>query len=151
MEPGRNRWRQGRFSGKCDNCGKTGHKKADCFHLEANKDKRPKGLKPKQFGLANKDEDDSKENDEEFLLGAVEVDCHDYIDGMNDPVVESYTSSTEYVESDKVSHVNLYSDCEYLTVSANVDTSSTEGEFASDDTLLEEVIADISAVTGLKC
>ena len=29
------------FKGKCCNCGKIGHKGADCWTLEANKDKRP--------------------------------------------------------------------------------------------------------------
>lgn len=39
-----------KFKGKCHHCGKKGHKKTDCFHLETNKDKRPKGFKVKEFG-----------------------------------------------------------------------------------------------------
>ena len=35
----------GKFNGKCNNCGKQGHKMADCWDLEENKSKRPKGYK----------------------------------------------------------------------------------------------------------
>jgi hypothetical protein len=34
-----------RFQGKCNNCGKFGHKEADCWLKEENKDKRPKNFK----------------------------------------------------------------------------------------------------------
>jgi len=30
-----------KIKGKCHHCGKKGHKKSDCFHLERNKDKMP--------------------------------------------------------------------------------------------------------------
>ena len=34
-----------KFIGKCEGCGKSGHKKADCWQEEANKGKRPKWWK----------------------------------------------------------------------------------------------------------
>ena len=38
---------EGKFSGKCNGCGKTGHKKADCWMEDANKAQRPKWWKDK--------------------------------------------------------------------------------------------------------
>ncbi len=43
------RWKERKqkqqIQGKCDNCRLFGHKKADCWFYENNKDKRPKGWK----------------------------------------------------------------------------------------------------------
>ena len=36
---------RGKFQGKCNNCGKQGHKMADCWDLDENKNKRPKDYK----------------------------------------------------------------------------------------------------------
>ena len=57
-----------KFKGKCHHCGKKGHKKTDCFHLETNKDKRPKGFKVKEFGATCADTEVN--NDCELMLVA---------------------------------------------------------------------------------
>jgi len=49
---------ENKFEGKCHHCGKKGHKKNECFHLEKNKDNRPKGFKVKEFGAKSADTDD---------------------------------------------------------------------------------------------
>jgi len=38
----------GRFKGKCNFCGKKGHKKAQCFMNPENKSKRPSWFKPSE-------------------------------------------------------------------------------------------------------
>ena len=47
-----------KFKGNCDLCGKQGHKKKDCWELEENKNKRPKGWKSCQ----NQDEVEKADN-----------------------------------------------------------------------------------------
>jgi hypothetical protein len=41
---------QGKFQKKCDNCGRIGHRSANCWEKAENKDKRPKWLKDKSNG-----------------------------------------------------------------------------------------------------
>ena len=51
------------FSGKCDKCGKVGHKKVDCWPDESNKGKRPKWWKKKDDGKVAKEEASGKDNE----------------------------------------------------------------------------------------
>ena len=63
------------FNGKCNSCGKQGHKKTDCWKLEENKDKRPNGYKADtEISAAAVD----RNNDSiEYLITHVQVDHED--------------------------------------------------------------------------
>ena len=37
--------KSGKFTGKCNNCGKVGHREVDCWEKEGNKAKRPTGYR----------------------------------------------------------------------------------------------------------
>lgn len=58
-----------RFKGKCNNCGKQGHKATDCWLLEENKAKRPAGYKVAGSELGNTAVDKT-----EMLLTHVDLD-----------------------------------------------------------------------------
>ena len=49
---GEKRGKGEKFAGKCDGCGKKGHKKVDCWLEDANKEKRPKWWKEKDEAKA---------------------------------------------------------------------------------------------------
>ena len=74
----------GKFKGTCNNCGKLGHKKTDCWQLEENKNKRPSGYKKKsEKGLATTESEDS--GGKECLLMTKGFSTDDSI--LNDPNV----------------------------------------------------------------
>ena len=75
---------QGKFKGTCNNCGKHGHKKTNCWQLEENKDKRPRGYKGKsERGLVTKESESSESR--EFLLMTKGFSTNDSI--LDDPNV----------------------------------------------------------------
>jgi Arginine methyltransferase-interacting protein, contains RING Zn-finger len=69
---------QGRnkFTGKCNLCGKVGHKKADCWDLPANADKRPSNYKPKNHEPTGGREEAGAVG-VETLLGNLDIDLLD--------------------------------------------------------------------------
>jgi hypothetical protein len=62
---------QGKFKVECNNCGKIGHKKSDCWQLVENKNKRPKDYRR---GAAISSGTGDEDSDAEFLMCAV---CYD--------------------------------------------------------------------------
>ena len=82
----------GKFSGKCRNCGKVGHQEANCWDKEENKDKRPSFWKPKSEAAASAVEGGSKI---EFML------C-----GMTFPVDQSFLSDPNVWIADSAATVH---------------------------------------------
>jgi hypothetical protein len=62
------RGRQGKFQGKCDNCGRQGHKVDACWEKAENKDKRPKWFQGKDNGEVGATASDVGSKKIEFLL-----------------------------------------------------------------------------------
>jgi hypothetical protein len=60
---------KGRFQGKCNNCGRQGHKVDDCWEKEENKEKRPKWYKGKAASKAGAAATDASKS-VEFALTA---------------------------------------------------------------------------------
>jgi len=68
---GNNSEEKKKFTGKCFNCGKDGHRSSDCWYKEENKDKRPNGFRMStERGAAAVDSNSNNNNDTrvEFLL-----------------------------------------------------------------------------------
>jgi hypothetical protein len=59
---------QGKFQGKCDNCGRQGHKADACWEKAENRDKRPKWFKGKDNGEVGATATDGGSKKIEFLL-----------------------------------------------------------------------------------
>jgi Arginine methyltransferase-interacting protein, contains RING Zn-finger len=77
---------KGKFTGKCNLCGKVGHKKADCWDLPDNADKRPKNYKPKNLASSGEAGGACVES----LLGAVEMaNSDDDAAGIYDVVLDT--------------------------------------------------------------
>jgi hypothetical protein len=70
-----------KFKGKCNNCGKVGHREVDCWLKEANKDKRPKGFKVP--GETTTVATDGGSKVEYLLVGMTFPDNHDFLSDPN--------------------------------------------------------------------
>ena len=60
-----------KFNGTCNNCGKTGHKEADCWDLDKNKSKRPKAWKNRTEN-GNRDNNEGGNVSAEYVMAAID-------------------------------------------------------------------------------
>jgi hypothetical protein len=96
---------RGKFKGECNNCGKIGDKKSDCWHLEEHKNKRPKDYRRGNAEHGNAvissgtgDED----SDAEFLMCAVEYEE----EGANDKDIATLDEEHEFDEDETFDFVS---------------------------------------------
>jgi hypothetical protein len=88
---------QGKFKGECNNCGKIGHNKFDCWQLAENENKRPKDYhrgNAEHRETATSSGTGDKDSDAEFLMCAV---CYDK-EGANEKDIAMLDDEHEYDE-----------------------------------------------------
>jgi hypothetical protein len=75
---------RGKFMGSCNQCGKFGHRKGDCWEIESNRHKRPEGYRSTEQANVTLDRNDD-DDDIEFimcglcLLADEDNDIHDEV------------------------------------------------------------------------
>jgi hypothetical protein len=88
---------RGNFKGECNNCGKIGHKKSDCWQLEENKNKRPEDYlrgNAEHVNAAISSGTGDEDLDAVFLICAV---CYDE-EGTNEKDITVLDDEHEYDE-----------------------------------------------------
>jgi hypothetical protein len=91
---------RGKFKVECNNCGKIGHKKSDCWQLEENKNKRPKDYR---HGNAEHGNDvisggtGDNNSDAMFLMYSM---CNSDEEGTNETDIVVPTADHEYDEDE---------------------------------------------------
>jgi hypothetical protein len=96
---------RGKFKGECNNCGKIGHKKSDCWQLEENKNKRPKDYRrgnAEHGNAAISSGAGDEDSDAEFLMCAVEYEE----EGANDEYIATLNEEHEYDEDEILEFVS---------------------------------------------
>jgi hypothetical protein len=102
---------RGKFKEECNNCGKIGHKKSDCWQLEENKNKRPKDYHRGNdergnaaIGSGTGDED----SDANFIMCAV-----GYYEEENEKDMATLDDEHEYDEDETFEFVSENEEEEY--------------------------------------
>jgi hypothetical protein len=96
---------RGKFKGECNNYGKIGHKKSDCWQLEENKNKRPKDYRrgnAEHGNAAISSGTGDEDSDAEFLMCAVEYEE----EGANDKDIATLDEELEYDEDKTFDYVS---------------------------------------------
>jgi hypothetical protein len=96
---------QGKFKGECNNCGKIGHKKSDCWQLEENKNKRPEDYlrgNAEHGNTAISSGTGDEDSDAEFLVCAVQYEE----EGANDKDIATLDEEHEYDEDETFDFVS---------------------------------------------
>jgi hypothetical protein len=103
---------RGKLKGECNNCGKIGHRKSDCWQLEQNKNKRPKdyrGGNAEHGNAAISTGAGNEDSDGEFLMCAVDYDEEE----ANDKDTETLEVEHEYDEDETFEFVRENKEEEY--------------------------------------
>jgi hypothetical protein len=103
---------RGKFKGECNNYGKIGHKKSDCWQLEENKNKRPKDYRrgnTEHGNAAISSGTGDEDSDAEFLMCAVEYEE----EGANDKDIATLDEEHEYDEDETFDFVSENEEEEY--------------------------------------
>jgi hypothetical protein len=96
---------RGKFKGECNNCGKIGHKKSDCWQLEENKKKRPKDYRrgnAEHGNYAISSGTGDEDSDAEFIMCTV---CYDE-EGANEKDIAMLDDEHKYDEDETFDFVS---------------------------------------------